>query len=201
MGSLAGLAKYAQSRRENVGLIWFDAHADFNTPDTSPSGNIHGMPLSATIGIGPRELTGIHGLGNKIRPHQTALVGVRDIDGKEKEILVSSGIRVFTMRDIDERGMRSVVEEAIKVATQHTSGFALSWDMDFIDPAHAPGVGTPVRGGASYREAHLAMEMIADTGKMRLLELVEVNPVLDNMNATANLAVELILSALGKKIL
>ena len=201
MGSLAGLAKYCQGQRKNIGLIWFDAHADFNTPETSPSGNIHGMPLSATIGIGPKALTEIHGFQNKIRPHNAALVGARDIDLREKENLVSSGIRVFTMRDIDERGMRSVVEEAIKVATQHTAGFALSWDMDFIDPAHAPGVGTPVRGGASYREAHLAMEMIADTGKMLLLELVEVNPVLDNMNATANLAVELILSALGKKIL
>jgi arginase len=182
-------------------LIWFDAHADFNTPGTSPSGNIHGMPLSAALGIGPEKLTGLYGIHPKIRPQNTVLVGVRDIDTPEKELLVSSAVRVFTMRDIDERGMRSVVEEAIRLATQHTDGFALSWDMDFIDPAYAPGVGTPVRGGASYREAHLAMEMIADSNKLLSLELVEVNPVLDTINTTGNLAVELILSALGKKIL
>jgi arginase len=201
MGSLAGLARFYQQQKQNVGLIWFDAHADFNTPETSPSGNVHGMPLSASLGIGSPELTGLFGLQPKIRPQNTVLVGVRDIDTPEKEVLLSSAVRVFTMRDVDERGMRSVVEEAIRIASQHTSGIALSWDMDFIDPAYAPGVGTPVRGGASYREAHLAMEMIADTGKLRMLELVEINPVLDNINATANLAVELILSALGKKIL
>jgi arginase len=201
LGSLAGLAHFYQQQKQNIGLIWFDAHADFNTPETSPSGNIHGMPLSSSLGFGPAELTSIFGIQPKIRPQNTVLVGVRDIDSPEKEVLLSSAVRVFTMRDIDERGMRSVVEEAIRIATQQTIGFALSWDMDFIDPAYAPGVGTPIRGGASYREAHLAMEMIADTGKLRMLELVEINPVLDNINATGNLAVELILSALGKKIL
>jgi len=201
LGSLAGLAHFYRQQKQNIGLIWFDAHADFNTPETSPSGNIHGMPLSSSLGFGPPELTNIFGIQPKIRPQNTVLVGVRDIDTPEKEVLLSSAVRVFTMRDIDERGMRSVVEEAIRIATQQTIGFALSWDMDFIDPAYAPGVGTPIRGGASYREAHLAMEMIADTGKLRMLELVEINPVLDNINATANLAVELILSALGKKIL
>ena len=201
IGTLGGGARYYQRIRQNIGLIWFDAHADFNTPETSPSGNVHGMPLSAVVGVGPQDLTNLHGICPKVKPQNAVLVGVRDIDGPEKELLVSSAVRVFTMRDIDERGMRSVVEEAIKIATQHTAGLAVSWDMDFLDPSYAPGVGTPVKGGASYREAHLAMEMIADTNKLLSLELVEVNPVLDHMNTTASLGVELILSALGKKIL
>jgi arginase len=201
MGSLAGAAKHFQKTSQSLGLIWFDAHADFNTPETSPSGNVHGMPLAAVVGVGPADLRNLYGVCPKIKPQSTALVGVRDIDTAEKELLASSAVRVFTMRDIDERGMRSVVEEAIRIATQHTAGLAVSWDMDFLDPSFAPGVGTPVKGGASYRESHLAMEMIADTGKLLLLEVVEVNPVLDHMNATASLGVELILSALGKKIL
>ncbi|MEW5976589.1 MAG: arginase [Acidobacteriota bacterium] len=199
IGTLAGVAA-SQSHQQQAGLIWFDAHADFNTPDSSPTGNIHGMPLAASLGVGSDEVTGILGTKPKVKPQNAVLVGVRDIDAAEKELLAASAVRVFTMRDIDERGMRSVVEEAIRIASQHTSGIVVSWDMDFVDPAHAPGVGTPVRGGASYREAHLAMEMIADTGRLIALEVVEVNPVLDQMNATANLAVELILSALGKKI-
>ncbi len=201
MGTLAGVTSHFQRTDQSVGLIWFDAHADFNTPETSPSGNIHGMPLAAVVGVGPSNLTNIYGISPKVKPQHTALVGVRDIDGAEKELLASSAVRVFTMRDIDERGMRSVVEEAIKTATQYTAGLAVSWDMDFIDPSFAPGVGTPVKGGASYRESHLAMEMIADSNKLLSLELVEVNPVLDHMNTTASLGVELILSALGKKIL
>ena len=201
IGTLAGVAKYHLGRRQSIGLIWFDAHADFNTPDTSPSGNVHGMPLAASVGIGPGELTTLGEVCPKIKPQNAVLVGVRDIDKKEKELLASSAVRVFTMRDIDERGMRSVVEEAMRIASQHTFGFAVSWDMDFLDPAFAPGVGTPVKGGVSYREAHLAMEMIADSGKLVSLELVEVNPVLDHMNTTAKLGVELIQSALGKKIL
>jgi arginase len=201
MGTLAGVAKHFHRMNQNLGLIWFDAHADFNTPETSPSGNVHGMPLAAVVGVGPPELTSLYDMCPKIKPQNAALVGVRDIDNLEKELLASSAVRVFTMRDIDERGMRSVVEEAIKIATQHTAGLAVSWDMDCLDPSFAPGVGTPVKGGASYRESHLAMEMIADTNKLLSLELVEVNPVLDHMNTTASLGVELILSALGKKIL
>jgi arginase len=201
IGTLGGVAKYFQTKKKNIGLIWFDAHSDFNTPDSSPTGNIHGMPLASVVGVGPRELTHLGGIHPKVRPQNAALVGVRDIDPREKELLTSSAVRVETMRDIDEKGMRSAMEEAIKNASQQTAGFVVSWDMDFIDPAYAPGVGTPVKGGASYREAHLAMEMIADSNKLLALELVEVNPVLDHMNATANLAVELILSALGKKIL
>ena len=201
IGTLAGVSKYFRGKRQNVGLIWFDAHSDFNTPETSPTGNIHGMPLASVVGIGPTELTRLYGIQPKVRPQNAVLVGVRDVDSREKELLASSHVRVFTMRDIDEKGMRSAVEEAIKSASRQTAGFVVSWDMDFIDPAFAPGVGTPVKGGASYREAHLAMEMIADSNKLLTLELVEVNPVLDHMNATANLGVELILSALGKKIL
>jgi arginase len=201
IGTLAGVARHFHTRGQGVGLIWFDAHADFNTPQSSPSGNVHGMPLAAAVGIGPDELAKFYGIDPKIKPQNAVLVGVRDIDAQEKELLASSAVRVFTMRDIDERGMRSVVEQAIRIATQHTAGLAVSWDMDFIDPAFAPGVGTPVKGGASYREAHLAMEMIADTNRLVSLELVEVNPVLDHMNTTAALGVELIQSALGKKIL
>ena len=201
IGTLGGVARYYQRIQQNIGLIWFDAHADFNTPETSPSGNVHGMPLSAVVGVGPQDLTHLYGICPKIKPQNAVLVGVRDIDTPEKELLTSSAVRVFTMRDIDERGMRSVVEEAIRIATQHTAGLAVSWDMDFLDPSYAPGVGTPAKGGASYREAHLAMEMIADTNRLLSLELVEVNPVLDHMNTTASLGVELILSALGKKIL
>jgi arginase len=201
IGTLAGVAKHFRDRQEVVGLIWFDAHADFNTPQSSPSGNVHGMPLAASVGVGPDELTHFSGISPKVRPQNAVLVGVRDIDAQEKELLASSAVRVFTMRDIDERGMRSVVEEAIRIASLHTAGLAVSWDMDFLDPAFAPGVGTPVKGGASYREAHLAMEMIADTNRLVSLELVEVNPVLDHMNTTAALGVELIQSALGKKIL
>jgi arginase len=201
MGTLAGAAKHFAQMNQSLGLIWFDAHADFNTPETSPTGNVHGMPLAAVVGVGPSQLASLYDISPKIKPQNTALVGVRDIDTAEKDLLASSAVRVFTMRDIDERGMRSVVEEAIKIATQHTAGLAVSWDMDFLDPSFAPGVGTPVKGGASYRESHLAMEMIADTNKLLSLELVEVNPVLDHMNTTASLGVELILSALGKKIL
>jgi arginase len=201
IGTLGGVARYYQRIQQDIGLIWFDAHADFNTPETSPSGNVHGMPLGAVVGVGPQDLTNLYGICPKIKPQNAVLVGVRDIDAPEKELLTSSAVRVFTMRDIDERGMRSVVEEAIRIATHHTAGLAVSWDMDFLDPAYAPGVGTPAKGGASYREAHLAMEMIADTNSLLSLELVEVNPVLDHMNTTASLGVELILSALGKKIL
>ena len=201
IGTLAGVSKHFQAQQETVGLIWFDAHADFNTPQSSPSGNVHGMPLAASVGVGPERLTRFYGIDPKIKPQNAVLVGVRDIDTQEKELLATSAVRVFTMRDIDERGMRSVVEEAIRIASLHTAGLAVSWDMDFLDPAFAPGVGTPVKGGASYREAHLAMEMIADTNRLVSLELVEVNPVLDHMNTTAALGVELIQSALGKKIL
>lgn len=201
IGSLAGVSSYYRKQGQTVGLIWVDAHADMNTPETSPSGNIHGMPLACTLGYGPEELTTIGGYAPNVPPAKCALVGVRNLDTREKQIVKESGVHVFTMRDIDEQGMRAVMEKAIACATDGTAGFALSLDLDMIDPSDAPGVGTPVRGGATYREAHLAMEMVADSGKMLSMEVVEINPIIDVHNKTAVLAVELVLSALGKKIL
>lgn len=191
-GTIAGTSK-----RRKLGLIWIDAHGDINTPDTSPSGNIHGMPLAALLGHEPKALL----IGQKLNPSNVAMVGLRDLDPGERQHIRDWGVRAFTMRDVDERGLRNVMEEAIRVATNGTAGFHLSFDMDAIDPDVAPGVGTPVQGGLSYREAHLVMEMAADSGKMLSLEVVEVNPVLDTSNRTADLAVQLILSAMGKKIL
>jgi arginase len=201
VGTVSGVAKAFRERGENIGLIWLDAHADMNTPESSPSGNIHGMPLACLAGAGPRELTELLGPRPKVQPRNAVIVGLRDVDQVEKARVHESGVRAFTMRDIDERGMRAVMEDAILIATEGTAGFHLSLDMDFVDPADAPGVGTPVRGGATYREAHLALEMICDSGKMIAMEVVEVNPVIDVSNRTADLAVELIMSGLGKRIL
>src|SRR5499425_12421 len=203
-GTMAGVAEfYRQQRRQDqkVGLIWIDAHADINTPETSPSGNVHGMPLAAILGLGPPELANIFNFSPKVQPENCVLVGVRDIDAAEKENIRKAGIEVYTMRDIDERGMRAVMEEALRAAGRGTAGYHVSLDMDWIDPEDAPGVGTPVRGGATYREAHLAMEILADHGRLLSFEVVEVNPVIDEHNRTADLAVELALSAFGKKIL
>jgi arginase len=201
MGTIAGLARHFNRRREKLGLIWFDAHADANTPETSPSGNIHGMPLAAVLGHGAESLVNLAGFLPMVEASRAALVGIRDVDPAERATVKSSGIGAFTMRDVDERGMRSVMEEAIKRATTGTAGVHVSFDLDGIDPDFAPGVGTPSPGGLSYREAHLAMEMLADTGKVVSAELVEVNPILDQRNGTAALAVELLCSLLGKKIL
>jgi len=201
MGTIAGLARHFNRRREKLGLIWFDAHADANTPETSPSGNIHGMPLAAVLGHGAESLVNLAGFLPMVEASRAALVGIRDVDPAERATVKSSGIGAFTMRDVDERGMRSVMEEAIKRATTGTAGVHVSFDLDGIDPDFAPGVGTPSPGGLSYREAHLAMEMLADTGKVVSAELVEVNPILDQRNGTAALAVELLSSLLGKKIL
>jgi arginase len=200
-GTVAGLAEFYRRQQQKIGLIWIDAHADINTPETSPSGNVHGMPLAAIMGLGPAELANICNFSPKVHAENCVLVGVRDIDTCEKENIRKTGIEVYTMRDIDERGMRTVIEEALRVAGRGTAGYHVSLDMDWIDPEDAPGVGTPVRGGASYREAHLAMEIIADHGRMTSFEIVEVNPVIDEHNRTADLAVELALSAFGKKIL
>jgi arginase len=204
-GTVAGVAQYFREQRrvaeQKIGLIWIDAHADINTPQTSPSGNVHGMPLAAILGLGPPELANIYNFSPKVSPENCVLVGVRDIDAREKENIKQAGIEAYTMRDIDERGMRTVIEEALRVAGRGTAGYHVSLDMDWIDPEDAPGVGTPVRGGASYREAHLAMEIISDHGRMVSFEIVEVNPVIDEHNRTAVLAVELALSAFGKKIL
>lgn len=201
VGTLSGLSRCFRRKKKQVGLIWIDAHADMNTPETTPSGNVHGMPLACCVGIGPKELTNLFGYSPKVAPHNVALVGVREVDQLEAPHVRDSGVRAFTMRHIDERGLRSVMEEAIEIASDGTAGFHLSLDMDYVDPREAPGVGTPVRGGGTYREAHLAMEMICDSGKMLSMEVVEVNPVIDEVNRTADLAVELIMSALGKRIL
>ena len=201
VGTVSGVSRHFHARGGKAGLIWLDAHADMNTPETSPSGNVHGMPLASILGDGPPELTGIAGFRPILDPHNTVIVGLRDVDQLEKPHVRNSGIRAFTMRDIDERGLRSVMEEAIAIAGNSTAGIHVSLDMDFCDPVHAPGVGTPVRGGATYREAHLAMEMICDSRRMVSLEVVEVNPVIDERNRTAEFAVELVMSGLGKRIL
>jgi len=201
VGTVAGVSNFYRRKKKKIGLIWIDAHADINTPETTPSGNIHGMPMACCIGLGPPELSNIFGYAPKVAPANVVLVGARDLDAGEKITLKEQGVVVETMRDIDERGMRAVMKDAIAAASHGTAGFCVSFDMDSVDPAFAPGVGTPVPGGLSYREAHLAMEIIADTGRMLSLEIVEVNPVIDSQNQTANLGVELALSALGKKIL
>ena len=200
-GTVSGVAKYFRRKNQKIGLLWIDAHTDMNTPDTSPSGNVHGMPLAALMGLGPAELGNIYEFSPKVQPENCVLVGIRDVDNFEKENIRKAGVEVFTMRDIDERGMRAVMEEALRMAGRGTAGYHVSLDMDWIDPEDAPGVGTPVWGGATYREAHLAMEIISDHGRMTSFEIVEVNPVIDERNQTADLAVELALSAFGKKIL
>jgi arginase len=200
-GTVSGVSDFFRKRGEKVGLIWIDAHADMNTPESSPSGNVHGMPLACCMGRGPRELAQIFDYAPKVEGINVVLVGIRDVDRREREIIRESGVTAFTMRDIDERGLPNVMERAIAVANEGTSGFHLSLDMDVVDPDEAPGVGTPVRGGMTYREAHLAMETICDCSRMTSMEVVEVNPVLDDANRTALLAVELVMSAMGKKIL
>jgi arginase len=202
VGTVSGVSEFYRRQHKKIGLIWIDAHTDINTPGTSPSGNVHGMPLAAIIGLGPEPLGNIFDYSPKVAPENTCIIGVRDIDKAEMDNIRRSGIsEVYTMRDIDERGMRTIMEEALRVAGRGTAGYHVSLDMDWIDPEDAPGVGTPVRGGATYREAHLAMEILADHGRMLSMEVVEVNPVIDEHNRTADLAVELVSSAFGKKIL
>jgi arginase len=201
VGTTAGAAAHFHKKSKRIGVIWLDAHGDMNTPDSSPSGNVHGMPLASIMGYGPPELTGLAGITPMAEPRSVALVGIRDLDSKERRLMKDSGVHVFTMRDIDERGMREVMAEALRFTSDDTAGVAVSLDMDFVDPTDAPGVGTPVRGGVTYREAHLALEMIADSESMVSFELVEINPVIDEHNTTALLGVELVLSGLGKKIL
>jgi arginase len=196
LGSITGAAK----ARGSVGVIWIDAHPDFNTDQTTPSGNIHGMPLAALAGFGDERLTKLGGFSPKLSPANIAIVGARDIDPGERDLLRTAQVQVFTMKDIDRLGLPEAITQALKIATTGTNGLHVSFDMDSLDPREAPGVGTPVRGGITYREAHLAMELIADSGKLTSLDVVEVNPILDQENRTANLAVELILSALGKRI-
>lgn len=201
VGSAAGVAAFHRQRGEKIGIIWLDAHTDINTPESSPSGNIHGMPLAALLGYGARELTHISGFAPKVLPENTVIIGARSIDPGERELIKKLDIRVYTMSEVDERGMGVIIKEALERATNGTAGFHLTMDMDFIDPFYAPGVGTPERGGATYREAHLAMEKLAESGRALSVEITEVNPLFDTSNQTATFAVELILSALGKRIL
>jgi arginase len=201
-GSVAAAAAWAkQSGDRPIGLLWVDAHGDMNTPATSPSGNVHGMPLAALLGAEPMELAQVGGWSPKVLPAHTVLIGLRNLDDRERIAVRDSRVRVFTMKDIDRRGIASVVEEAVDLAGTGTAGIHVSFDMDACDPSIAPGVGTPVKGGLDYREAHLVMEIVADSGLLTSLDLVEVNPTLDVRNATAQLGTELALSALGMKIL
>jgi arginase len=200
-GVAAGVSSFFRKEKKQIGYIWLDAHGDMNTPESSPSGNIHGMPLAVIMGYGAPELVELLGFKPKVEPQNIVLVGIRDLDAQEKKLVKKSGVHVLTMRDIDERGMREVMADALKYAMDDTAGIGVSLDMDFVDPADAPGVGTPVRGGVTYREAHLAMEMIADSEAMVSMEIVEINPIIDEHNRTALLGVELVLSGLGKKIL
>jgi arginase len=201
IGSIAGVSSFFRERNQTLGVIWFDAHADMNTPDTTPSGNIHGMPLSSLLGYGAIELTHVAGFAPKLDPHFCAHIGARDIDQGERELIRQLGMRFFTMREIDERGMSVCIDEAITIASRASGGYCVTFDVDALDPGDAPGSGTLVRGGLTYREAHLAMEKIAEAGGMRSLEIVEINTALDINNRTAELGVELILSGLGKTIL
>ena len=201
IGTIAGVSKFYRDRKQSIGCLWIDAHADMNTPESSPSGNVHGMPLAATLGIGPVTLTKLFGHTPKVQGKNCVLIGTRSLDTRERRIVKKSDINVFTMRQIDEQGMRAVMEKSVALATQGTAGFVVSLDMDVLDPREASGVGTPVRGGITFREAHLAMEMISDSQKMLALDVVEINPILDVQNQTAILGVGLASSALGKRIL
>jgi arginase len=201
MGTIAGACRFQRQRKRKLGLVWFDAHADSNTAETTPSGNIHGMPLAVVLGLGAPELVNLGGACPMVDGSRAAVIGLRDVDPAERGNVKASGIGAFTMRDVDERGMRAVMEDAIRRASNGTAGIHVSFDLDVMDPEEAPGVGTPSPGGLSYREAHLAMEMLADTGRVVSVELVEANPILDHGNVTARLGVELLASVLGKKIL
>ena len=196
LGSISGSANALGA----LGVIWFDAHADFNTHETTPSGNIHGMILAALAGYGDQRLVNVAGTGPHLDPAHIVIVGARDLDAGERRLLHEAGVHVRTIADIDRRGMDAVTEEAIALATEGGRKLHVSFDMDVVDPSEAPGVGTPVAGGITYREAHLAMEIVAASGALASLDLVEVNPILDRENRTALLATELALSALGKHI-
>jgi len=201
IGSLAGVTRHFHARGAALGVVWFDAHGDANTPDTTPSGNVHGMALAIALGKGDPDLVELGGHAPMIRAKNTVLIGVRDLDAGEREFLKRSGVTVFTIREVDERGMRDIVGQAIRVAGDGTAGVHLSFDLDVVDPEDAPGTGTPVWGGITYREAHLAMEILSDKATVVSVDLVEVNPILDTRNLTGILAVELVQSLFGKRIL
>ncbi|MEQ2529693.1 arginase [Robertmurraya yapensis] len=197
IGTLAGVSKHYQ----NLGVIWYDAHGDLNTAETSPSGNIHGMPLAVSLGLGHPLLTNIGGYQPKVRPENIVIIGARSLDEGERALIKEKGIKVYTMHEIDRLGMTKVIEESIQYLQHKTDGVHLSLDLDGLDPVEAPGVGTPVNGGISYRESHLAMEMLAEANLITSAEFVEVNPILDDKNKTATLAVALMGSLFGEKLL
>ncbi|MGF1767911.1 arginase [Enterovibrio makurazakiensis] len=201
MGSISGIADFYQKKNQNIGLVWFDAHADMNIPGISPSGNVHGMPLSHLLGYGDKNFTSIMSENPKIKPENVALVGVRDIDEKERELIKQSGVKVYSMRDIDELGMSRVSDEIIEIVTKDTVGFHVSFDVDGCDPEFIPGSGTLVPGGVTYREAHLLLEKCAETNLITSVDLVELNPFLDKGNISAERAVSLMLSAFGRSVI
>jgi arginase len=201
VGTVSGIAAFCRRERKKLGLLWVDAHGDINTPESSPSGNIHGMPVAVLLGHGPDKLTSIGGKFRKVNPANVALVGIRSLDEGEKHRLKETGVQVHTMSDIDRHGIHRVMRKALARVTDGTDHVHVSFDLDAVDPTGAPGVGTPVKGGLDYREAHLIMELLHDSGVMTSLEMVEVNPILDQGNASAVFAVELVQSAFGKKIL
>jgi len=201
IGTISGLAAHARKKHKKVGVFWIDAHGDFNTPETSPTGNIHGMPLAVCVGLGPRSLRSVGGSFRKIDPANVAIIGLRNVDEGERHHLRELGISVYTMEEIDKHGMHRVMKKAFAVVASKVDYLHVSFDLDSVDPVYAPGVGTPVKGGLDYREAHLLMEMLAESRRMSSLELVEINPILDSRNQSAEFAVELVQSAFGKKIL
>ncbi len=201
MGTAAAMSDHYREQGESLGLIWVDAHTDMNTPETSPSGNIHGMSLSVLTGHGPAALVGLAGAAPAFDPAHVSVIGARQIDPGEREAIAALGIRVFTMSEVDERGLAQCIDEAMERANQGTAGFHMSFDLDVLEPMVAPGVGTPVAGGLTYREGHLVCEKAARSGRLRGFELVELNPVLDDSNRTGRVGIGLIESALGKRIL
>ncbi len=201
IGTVAGVSAYCRAAKKRLGVIWIDAHSDINTPSTSPSGNIHGMPVAAAIGVGPVELQNIGGTFQKLDPHNIVMIGLRSVDEGERKLIREKGIRAYTMTDIDQLGIFNVVNETLDYLQGVADHIHVSFDLDSVDPTYASGVGTPVPGGLTYREAHMIMEMIAARGALSSLEVAEVNPILDNMNSSAQLAAELVASAMGKRIL
>jgi arginase len=198
---VAAISSFHHRRDERIGLLWFDAHGDMNTPESSPTGNVHGMPCAAIVGRGAKELVGLAEIVPMVKPEHVAIVGVRDLDRRERAEILDSGVKVFTMRDVDMLGMSEVMRRAIEVVSDGTAGFHLSFDLDGTDPSVAPGVGTPVPGGTSLRESHLVMELASESERLIGLEMTEINPILDERNRTAVFAVQLVLSAMGKSIL
>ena len=201
IGTISGIAAHTKKKRKKLGVLWIDAHGDFNTPESSPSGNIHGMPLAVCVGLGPRPLRSVAGSFRKVEPENVVIIGLRTLDAGERENIKKFGVKIFTMEEIDKYGIHRVMRRAFEQIAEKVDYLHVSFDLDSVDPVYAPGVGTPVKGGLDYREAHLIMEMLAESKRMTSLEIVEVNPIVDNRNQSAEFAVELVQSAFGKKIL